>query len=35
MNSSKIIGDFHAILNLDQLFFKLDHFICNYTKYDI
>ena len=29
MNSSKMIGDFHAVLNFNWLFLKLNQFICN------
>jgi hypothetical protein len=28
-----MIGDFHEVLNCNQLFVKLNRFICNYTKY--
>jgi hypothetical protein len=28
------LSNFDGILNFDQLFLKLNRFICNYTKYD-
>ena len=34
-NSSKSIGDFFEVLNVNRLFLKLNRFICNYTKYEI
>ena len=29
INSSKMIGKFHEVLNFNRLFFELDRFICN------
>jgi hypothetical protein len=29
INSSKMIGNIHAVLNLNPLFLKLNRFICN------
>ena len=35
LNSSRRIENFHDVLNLKQVFLKLNWLICNYIKFDI